>query len=309
MNHAHSTLTYDNMVLYAMDDDRLHTNLALYMMSSDEAFISKVVNIMTNRKYAVEHYGTLLAVTQNSSVTQLFDVGVRYYHAHIEWSKNWLVVTNSLQGDHLFQYIMQLFILLMTNPSEIVIVDIERSYSGGSDEEMLDYVQDTFANISAMYNISIYVDNAPGAILADVRYATLLETNARMIVLYPTASEMFWPREESVAYTEPYLYSLQPINNVINRRRRSDGLHVVRAAITTNFTQHIDQYMVDDLNFDDLDVVIEALAFSVTPRKGLANFLRPGTDLDDMILSTHRISRETAIRVIEKNGDKKNKNL
>ena len=260
---------------------------------------------MRNRKLNLETHGHLMFVTQKLTVEQLFNAGVRYFHVHVELLGNRTYVTNTLVGDPFGWYLSDLFRMMSMNRDELVILHIEKIFHN---VDPVTFDRQLFVNlmkVANMYNISLYdsvmdgVDN-----LADVRFGQVVGRRRNLIVVYPRKVELFWLAEKSLDFVDPYLYSLTSIDDVINNRERGDAVvTVMKGAVTTNLTAHVEYYA--GLGFVSLNEMFEMhghLEDSQYPEFRIAEYLKDSTNLNDMVLSVNNADREIAMLIIKRNG-------
>ena len=307
-NHANEQLSLHNKVIELLKNDRLINKLAIIMYLRDEENFNKIiVDVVKHKKYYLETYGSHLAITQTASVGQLFNLGVRYFHVHVEYFEELVYVTNSLKGGIFDKYLMKLCKAMNENRGEIVILHVEKTLYGIDTLKFDNYVEHVISTIAGLYNVSIYSPADSRPTLSKTRIQRILATNARLVVVYPRRTRLFWKSEECLDFSESYAYSLRSIDDDINNRYRgddSDALKVVKAAVTSDLAEHVTHFT--DTDYVDLmtfDTMWDELSNVTAPEKGIANHLKKSTSLKRMVLSVNAVNRETTLMVLRYNGN------
>ena len=316
-NKAHHRLSPHSKVLQTMSDVALHYRLALLMIiHNDVGFNDNIALLMRNKKFYLEKYGGLLAIAQRESVFSLFNVGVRYFHVHLELHDEYLYVSNSLLGNQFSEYLAALLGMMAENPGELVVVHVERTLYDIETPRFDAYAESVFERLAAEYNVTLYYEADESDIttssgLANIRFGRLITGGrARLIVLYPRRTKLFWAADDQIEFTAPYMYSVRDAHSVINDRHRTGIVNVVRAAVTSDFDEHVRNYV--DAGMLQVDIVlslVSSLLTSSLPENHIANYIRNSTDLNHVILSMNHVTRETASLVISRNGKSFNKHL
>ena len=130
-------------------------------------------------KYA-SLYGSVLAVTQDRSVAQLFGSGVRYFHVVLELRSDDLLVANSLVGGRFSSYVEQIGEQLDANSGELAIVHVQR-YAGdplATSTALLDLVSTKHLRVIAGGGVK-----APP--IASITVRTVVASNRRLLLILP----------------------------------------------------------------------------------------------------------------------------
>ena len=239
------------------------------------------------------------------SPRKMFNIGVRYFHVHLEYSYSQFYVTNTILGPRLDNFLWDLLLPLVENKDEFVILHIEKCFHRMAPSRFDYLLYKKIYEYADFLNITLYAPKSDGVTnLADVTYAQLLAKDARLIVVYDRPFPTFWLPENSLDYLDQYMYSLTAINSVINNRDATDRIRVVKGAITTNFTAHVEHYTKSSwLHLDLGPNIVFGLQDNQMNINRVFAQLKESTNLKNMILSVDYVDREIALFIIKRNGD------
>ena len=307
---AHRILSNYSEVLEALTSERLLTKLTYLMyLYTDPQLTLDLGRVMRDRKRYVQEFGAYLAVTQSACVEQLFDMGVRYYHVHLEYHRGRFFVSNSLQGDEFYTYLLRLARSMRRNPGEIVVLHVDRMFHPAHvTETEVDAAMQTMVAICLnATEVTLYQHAEWQYDLAHVPLASILNTTHRLVIVYPRHTRMFWMSANSLYQMAPYLFTLAGLQGVLDsyiRYRDYDRIGVIRAALTPDFTAHVRHYTYSP--YDDvylLDRMLVGLYDSMEVGKDVFSFLKGDTSLKDVIFSSNFVTRNTTTRIIAQNGN------
>lgn len=115
MNHVSDKLEFDENQLISLTRSMPQTSI-----------YNKTRLLLKSPIEYAKMYGSLFSIAQEISVTELFRIGIRYFHAHVILVGDTLKVTNSLVGGDLNTYINRLASLLEEYIDEYIIIHIEK---------------------------------------------------------------------------------------------------------------------------------------------------------------------------------------
>ena len=310
---AHGHLSDYSGLLKAMSSTMLLMKLTTIMMAGDQDTRTHLTDVMRNKKLYIQGYGAHTFVSQRFSVYQMFNFGVRYFHAHVEMTYDTIRVTNTLVGGTFDMYVRELCHMMSLNPEEVVILHIERTLFTGDQSVFDAELRHEIYATAKKFNVSLYYRVDEPSALAETTYGELLDSGMRLIVVYPRVNKVLWVAEEALDYSAPYRTSLKRAAAAVHNRPSTGGryIDVVKVAVTSNLTEHVDYFTgLAFLQLDTMYEIQEEMVDSLEDGASVLPYLVKGkADFKDMVLSVNNIDRELALLVIKANGEGFEKDL
>ena len=250
--------------------------------------------VMRNKRYHIESVGDHLAVTQHASVGQLFRMGVRYFHAHLELYEGGVYVTNSLLGDRFAVVVRQLELVMLENPDEVVVLHVERT--------LFDIEDEAFDNmVAALFNATY--TNSKRDDLTEIRFGDIQSSRCRLVVVYPRRTDAFWAEEDSMLYSGAFSLSESHAETPVDENPDEELMHVIKSATPTEFTEFTGHMIASDdiAKSNTLMYLMRVLHGSMEPRQHAA-YIRGNPKLTNKVFSMNNVSLNACKEMVRKNG-------
>ena len=204
-------------------------------------YLQDVLQLKGSPLKTVKHFAMLPAVSQNYTAVHLFRIGVRYFHANIEYHPDHgVVISNSLIGNSFETAIRELIHELDQNKGEFIILHIHKALCKGGDCAKMDKI------LSRIFDKSKVYFN-PVANLKEIYFRDVFNGGYSIIVIYPRPMESFYMGMHNLNYKTSENIRFAEIHNsmIMKKKPINNLLTIINPVLSSNMSDIIMKLLND----------------------------------------------------------------